>query len=88
MPPVSPHIRKVFTGPLVLNQEYDHERAGTDLDSGVADAISFGRPYLANPDLVERLRRGAAQNPIDPATLYSQGAAGYTDYPVLETEPA
>ena len=88
VPVVSPHIRNVFAGPLVLNQEYDHERAGTDLASGIADAISFGRPYLANPDLVERLRSDAPLNPIDPKTLYSQGAEGYTDYPVLVTEPA
>lgn len=88
VPVVSPHIRRVFGGALVLNQEYDHERAGIDLDGGVADAISFGRAYIANPDLVERLAAGAAQNALDPTTLYSQGAAGYTDYPSLEAEPA
>ncbi len=84
VPRVSPEIRKVFDGPLVLNQEYNHERADEDLASGLADAISFGRPFIANPDLVERLRTGAEWTPLDPKTLYSPGPEGYIDYPVLE----
>jgi N-ethylmaleimide reductase len=52
VPRVSPDIREVFKGPLVLNQEYDRARADEDLASGLADAISFGRPYISNPDLV------------------------------------
>jgi N-ethylmaleimide reductase len=88
VPHQSPAIRKVFPGPLVLNQEYDRARADAALASGLADAISFGRDFLANPDLPERLRSGASLNPIDPATLYSQGDEGYTDYPALEREDA
>jgi 2,4-dienoyl-CoA reductase-like NADH-dependent reductase (Old Yellow Enzyme family) len=54
----------------------------------VADAISFGRPFLANPDLVERVRLGAPLNAPEIATFYSRGGAGYTDYPVLAEQPA
>ena len=88
VPPVSPEIRKVFTNPLVLNQEYTLETAQADIASGLADAISFGRPYISNPDLVERLRAGAAVAPDNFKTWYSPGAEGYTDYPTLETEAA
>ncbi len=88
VPRVSPEIRKVFSGPLVLNQEYTRELAETDLASGLADAISFGRPYISNPDLVERLRIGAELTPDNYRTWYSPGSAGYTDYPTLETVTA
>ncbi|WP_230771052.1 alkene reductase [Sphingomonas sp. Leaf4] len=87
-PRVSPAIRKVFAGPLVLNQDYDGSNAQAELDAGIADAIAFGRPYLANPDLPERLRQGAPLNKDDMATWYSRGAEGYTDYPTLETAAA
>jgi len=88
VPKLSPEIRKVFKGPLVLNQDYDGASAQADLDSGVADAIAFGRKYIANPDLVERLRQGAPLNQDDPKTWYSKGREGYTDYPALETQDA
>jgi 2,4-dienoyl-CoA reductase-like NADH-dependent reductase (Old Yellow Enzyme family) len=85
VPRVSPEIRKVFKGPLVLNQEYTRELADQDLASGLADAISFGRPYISNPDLAERLRTGAELTPDNYKTWYSPGPEGYTDYPTLET---
>ena len=81
VPKVSPQIRKVFRGPLVLNSEYDATRAQEALTSGVADAISFGRPFLANPDLPRRMREGLPLNEWNVKTWYSQGPAGYTDYP-------
>lgn len=81
VPRVSPQIREVFTNPLVLNQEYDFERATADLASGLADAIAFGRPYISNPDLVERLRDGVEIAPDNFKTWYSAGPEGYTDYP-------
>ena len=83
VPRISPEIRKIFKGPLVLNQEYNKELADADLASGLADAISFGRPYISNPDLVERLRIGAALTPDNFKTWYSPAAEGYTDYPFL-----
>jgi len=89
VPRQSPLIRQHFKGPLILNSDYDADRAQADLDSGLADAISFGRPLLANPDLVERLREGAPLNPIqDMTTWYGPGEKGYTDYPTLEQAKA
>ncbi|HTI00294.1 MAG TPA: alkene reductase [Acidisoma sp.] len=81
-PPVHPTIRKHFKGPLVLNSDFDAARAQAALDEGQADAIAFGRAFLANPDLPSRLRHGLPLNPDDMATWYSQGPEGYTDYPV------
>jgi 2,4-dienoyl-CoA reductase-like NADH-dependent reductase (Old Yellow Enzyme family) len=81
--PVHPHIRKAFAGPLVLNSDYGLKRGQAALDADEADAITFGRTFLANPDLVERLRGGAELNPDDQATWYSQGPEGYVDYPAL-----
>lgn len=83
-PRLSPEIRQAFSGPLVLNSDFLGDSAQAALDSGVADAVSFGRTFLANPDLPVRLEKGAPLNPDDMATWYSQGAEGYTDYPTLE----
>jgi 2,4-dienoyl-CoA reductase-like NADH-dependent reductase (Old Yellow Enzyme family) len=86
--PVSPSIRKVFSGTLVLNSDYDGPKAQAKLDEGVADAISFGRTFIANPDLVDRIRTGAPLNEWDVATFYTQGPEGYTDYPTLAEQQA
>ncbi|HEY1146010.1 MAG TPA: alkene reductase, partial [Allosphingosinicella sp.] len=83
VPAIAPAIRAVFRRPLVLNSDYTHGAAEEALAAGKADAISFGRPFISNPDLVARLRSGAALTPNDPATWYSQGAEGYVDYPAL-----
>lgn len=88
VPKLSPKIREVFKGPLVLNQDYSMEAGQRDLDAGVADAIAWGRLYIANPDLVERFRQGAPLNEPDLKTFYSAGPKGYTDYPALETAAA
>ena len=82
VPRVSPQIREVFAGPLVLNQEYRFDNAVEDLSSGLADAISFGRPFISNPDLPARLRDGTEIAPDNYKTWYGPGAEGYTDYPV------
>jgi hypothetical protein len=71
-PKVSPVLRPVFKRPLVLNQDYRLDNAQADLASGRADAISFGRPFIGNPDLVERLQTGAPLATDDMATWYSQ----------------
>ena len=81
--PVHPLIRKAFAGPLVLNSDFRLEQAQSALASGAADAIAFGRTFLANPDLPERLRRNAPLNPDERAPWYSQGPEGYVDYPPL-----
>jgi N-ethylmaleimide reductase len=67
----------------MANNGYDLAMAEQALAGGDADLIAFGRPYIANPDLVERFRAGAPLAEIDPATLYGGGAHGYTDYPAL-----
>ena len=84
-PPVSPAIRKVFTGPLVLNSDFGRDDALAALAEERADAISFGRPFIANPDLPQRFAGGIELAPDDRATWYSQGAQGYVDYPDAET---
>ncbi|WP_406236029.1 alkene reductase [Isoptericola jiangsuensis] len=83
VPRLSPLLRRHFSGPLILNSDYTLQRAQADLAAGIADAISFGRPFLANPDLVARLRSGSTLNKDQMETYYSQGAEGYTDYPAL-----
>ncbi|MDK2761144.1 MAG: alkene reductase [Sphingopyxis sp.] len=84
VPRQSPAIRAAFHGPLILNSDYDVARAKAALDSGVADAIAFGRPFIGNPDLVERIESGAEWAADNPQTWYSPGPEGYTDYPALQ----
>jgi N-ethylmaleimide reductase len=83
-PPVKPEIKQAlrarFTGALILSGGYDRERAEADLAAGRADLIAFGRPFIADPDLVERLRTGLALAQPDPATFYTPGGKGDTDY--------
>jgi N-ethylmaleimide reductase len=77
-------LRKRFGGAYIANNGYDFELAQRTLAANAADLIAFGKPFLANPDLVERLKRGAALNTPDKATFYGGGAKGYTDYPMLD----
>jgi N-ethylmaleimide reductase len=71
-------------GAWMVNNGYDRRLAEQALEQQGADLIAFGRPYIANPDLVERLRANAPLSDIDKATLYGGGAKGYTDYPALK----
>lgn len=86
VPKQSPAIRKAFNGPLVLNSDLDAVEGQALLDEGRADAISFGRPYIANPDLVERYRAGAPLNEEKPKNwyLFDKPQDGYSDFPKLE----
>lgn len=81
--PVSPAMRPLYSGKILLNSDYDGPSARTRMAEGVADGISFGRPFISNPDLVSRIRRGIALTPGDAATFYSGGGAGYVDYPAF-----
>uniref|UniRef100_A0A7C1NWE7 Alkene reductase n=1 Tax=Agrobacterium albertimagni TaxID=147266 RepID=A0A7C1NWE7_9HYPH len=74
-------LRRRFSKTYIANNGYDLELAASHLADGKADLIAFGRPFIANPDLVERLQTGAPLAEMNPATLYGGGAAGYTDYP-------
>lgn len=76
-------LRERFDGPFILAGGFDRATAEAALAEGRADLIAFGRPFLANPDLVERMRVGAALNQPDMATFYTPDAKGYTDYPTL-----
>ncbi len=76
-------LRSAFKGVFMLNNGYTRATAEDAITSGKADLISFGRPFISNPDLVERLRRDAPLNPLDPTTLYGGTEKGYTDYPTM-----
>jgi N-ethylmaleimide reductase len=84
-PPVSDalkdSIRRCFSGALILSGGYDRARAEADLLANRGDLVAFGRPFLANPDLVRKLQTGEALHPPDPATFYTPGPVGYTDLP-------
>jgi len=81
--------RKMFGGAWIANNAYDPPRAASKIAAGEADLVSFGRPFIANPDFPERVRRGAPLNELDLGRAYAgQAEAGYTDYPALEREPA
>ena len=74
-------LRRRFSKTYIANNGYSLELATSHLADGKADLIAFGRPFIANPDLVERLQSNAPLADINPATLYGGGAEGYTDYP-------
>lgn len=77
-------LRRCFHGIWMANNGYDRHMAVDEIASGRAELVSFGRPFIANPDLVRRLRENAPLNALmDRATLYGGGAHGYTDYPTL-----
>jgi len=80
-PPIAPSIRRVFTGPLILNSDYDAVSGQAMLDAGTAEAIAFGRTFIANPDLPYRFANAIPLQKDVMATWYSQGPEGYTDYP-------
>lgn len=86
-PPVPPELkaklRAAFNGPFILAGGFDRDTAESALAAKQADLIAFGRPFLANPDLVARMRANAALNAPDMSTFYTPGAKGYTDYPTL-----
>ncbi|VVM06639.1 alkene reductase [Methylacidimicrobium tartarophylax] len=81
-------LRHAFAPVLVFCGGYDATRAEAAIAAGVADAIAFGKLFLANPDLPERFRRQAPLNAPDPSTFYGGGEKGYTDYPSLQTTGA
>jgi N-ethylmaleimide reductase len=78
------HFRPIFRGTLIANTRMDAERGNRLVADGLADLVAFGRPYIANPDLVERLRTGAPLAEIDWDTVYASGAKGYSDYAALQ----
>jgi N-ethylmaleimide reductase len=80
---ITPRMREVFPGTLVVNNGYDRDKAEAAIRYGLADLVSFGRPFLADPDLPRRFAEGADLNEADPATFYGGTEVGYLDYPTL-----
>jgi NADPH2 dehydrogenase len=80
---IGPQLKRAFGGAYIANEKFTLESAEAILAAGNADAVAFGKPFLANPDLPRRLALKAPLNEPVPATFYAQGATGYTDYPAL-----
>jgi N-ethylmaleimide reductase len=80
-------IRNKFNNTIILSGGYTVERAEEAISADLGDLVSFGRPFLTNPDLVTRFHKNLPLNiKLDASTLYSSDAKGYTDYPVFEEE--
>ncbi len=86
--PVSQDMRPIYSGAILLNSDYDGPSARARMAEGIAEGISFGRPFIANPDLVHRLAICAPLSPGDESTYYSGGAEGYVDYPAFDEAQA
>jgi 2,4-dienoyl-CoA reductase-like NADH-dependent reductase (Old Yellow Enzyme family) len=82
---IGPMLKAAFGGIYIANEKFTQESAQHTLDAGEADAVAWGQLFIANPDLPERFRLGASLNQPNPSTFYSEGSAGYIDYPSLET---
>lgn len=80
---IGPTLKKLFRGPYIANEGFTKESAEAALAAGTADAVAWGRNFIANPDLVARLRQNAPLNTPDHKTFYASGPEGYTDYPTL-----
>ena len=80
IPPLAAGLRPFFKGVLILNSDYDGARAQAALDAGTGDAVAFGRPFIANPDLPRALEQGRTLAPDDMATWFTQGREGYLDH--------
>ena len=80
---LGPQLKRQFAGVYISNEKFDKASAQQALDDGMADAVAFGVPYIANPDLVARFKQDAPLNQAKPELFYSSGAEGYTDYPFL-----
>lgn len=85
---IGPAIKAAFGGPFIANEGFTRESAEKALAEGKADAVMFGKLFIANPDLVERFANHAPLNNWDTATFYSGGEKGYVDYPVLQSDLA
>lgn len=80
---LGPQLKRQFGGVYITNEQFSQQSAAKALAEGVADAVAFGVPYIANPDLVARFKHNAPLNVAKPELFYGNGAEGYTDYPFL-----
>ncbi len=81
---LGPQLKQAFGGVYIANEKFTGESAQAALDAGWADAVAFGKDFIANPDLPERLRAGVPLNRWDATTFYAPGPKGYVDYPSLK----
>jgi len=81
---LGPQLKKAFGGVYIANEGFDRESADRVIESGEADAVAFGKLFIANPDLPIRFARDAPLNAPNPETFYAHGAEGYVDYPSLQ----
>ena len=88
MPFASELYRAIWPGVLIAAGNYKPDTAEATVASGQADAIAFGRLFISNPDLPERIRQGAALTPYNRSTFYGGEETGYTDYPTLDEAAA
>ncbi len=80
------YFRPFFQGNLMVNWDYDQEKGNAAIANGDADFVSYGKLFIANPDLPERFQANASLNEPDPSTFYGGGEEGYIDYPALELQ--
>ena len=80
---LGPELKELFGGVYIANEKFTRESAEAIIESGAADAVAFGVPFIANPDLPERFAKNAPLNQPDPSTFYGKGPGGYTDYEFL-----
>lgn len=85
---IGPAVKDAFGGLYIANEGFEFDSAQRALADGIADAVAFGKLFIANPDLPARLARQAPLNAWDMTTFYGGGAQGYTDYPALEPAAA
>jgi 2,4-dienoyl-CoA reductase-like NADH-dependent reductase (Old Yellow Enzyme family) len=85
---IGPQLKAAFGGVYIANEAFTKETAQAVLDAGEADAIAWGKAFIANPDLVERLAKNTPLNELNMETLYTPDERGYTDYPALQSATA
>ena len=85
---VAKHYRSMYKGTIIVNGNYDQQKANDVINSGYADLVAFGKLFVSNPDLPERFATGAPLAEWDQNTFYTPGEKGYTDYKTLQEMPA
>jgi len=81
---LGPQLKKAFGGVYIANEKFSKESAEEVIKKGEADAVAFGKLFIANPDLPTRFAEDAPLNEPNPETFYSHGPEGYVDYPALQ----
>ena len=83
---IAKHFRPLYNGTLMINGGFDQDSGNEVIASGNADLVAYGKPYISNPDLVERFEQGFDLAEWDNDTFYTPGKKGYTDYPMANAE--